>query len=132
LKITADTNLLLRVAVRDNRSQYELAEAELAGADFVAVPLAALCEFVWVLSRAYKRTSAEISRSIRDLIGSANVSVNREAVESGLAFLESGGDFADGVVVYEGLWLGGEEFVSFDKRAVKLALARGHEARLLS
>jgi predicted nucleic-acid-binding protein len=131
LRITADTNLLVRVAVRDNKSQYELAEAEMARADVVAVPLSALCEFVWVLSRAYRRPSSEISKSIRELIGSANVSINREAVELGLAFMEAGGDFADGVVVYEGLWLGGEELVSFDKRAVKLALAQGHEARLL-
>ncbi len=131
MKITADTNLLVRVAVRDNKSQYELAEAEMARADVVAVPLSVLCEFVWVLSRAYRRPSAEISKSIRELIGSANVSINREAVELGLAFMEAGGDFADGVVVYEGLWLGGEELVSFDKRAVKLALAQGQQARLL-
>jgi predicted nucleic-acid-binding protein len=132
VRITADTNLLLRVAVRDHVSQYELAERELAGADLVAVPLSALCEFVWVLSRAYKRPAADISKSIRDLMGSANVSTDREAVESGLAFLEAGGDFADGVVVHEGLWLGGEEFVSFDKKAVKLAIAQGQNARLLS
>jgi hypothetical protein len=31
-----------------------------------------------------------------------NVIVNRPAVEAGLALLEAGGDFADGVIVYEG------------------------------
>jgi predicted nucleic-acid-binding protein len=46
--------------------------------------------------------------------------------------MEAGGDFADGVVVHEGLWLGREKFVSFDKQAVKLAIAQGQEARLLS
>ncbi len=43
-----------------------------------------------------------------------NVVVNRPAVEAGLSALHSGGDFADGVIAYDGAWLGGEIFVSFD------------------
>jgi hypothetical protein len=31
--------------------------------------------------------------------------------------LDAGGDFADGVIAYEGKWLGAETFVSFDKKA---------------
>jgi len=49
-----------------------------------------------------------------------------------LALLEAGGDFADGVIAYEGSWLGAETFVSFDKKAVKLMLNQGKRARLLS
>ena len=45
--------------------------------------------------------------------------------------LEANGDFADGVIAHEGIWLGGETFVSFDKRAVSLLTARGQPARLL-
>jgi predicted nucleic-acid-binding protein len=45
--------------------------------------------------------------------------------------LEAGGDFADGVIAYEGNWLGGETFVSFDKKAVSLLTAQGQSARLL-
>jgi predicted nucleic-acid-binding protein len=48
-----------------------------------------------------------------------------------LAVLEAGGDFADGVIAYEGAWLGGETFVSFDKKAVTLLTDQGHSARLL-
>jgi len=40
--------------------------------------------------------------------------VNRPAAEAGLALLEAGGDFADGVIAHEGRWLGAEAFVSFD------------------
>jgi predicted nucleic-acid-binding protein len=54
------------------------------------------------------------------------------AVETGLAVLDQGGDFADGVIAYEGAWLGAQEFVSFDKQAVKLLKAQGKRARLLS
>jgi len=53
-------------------------------------------------------------------------------VEAGLALLDAGGDFADGVIAYEGSWLGAEVFVSFDKKAVKLMEAQGETVRLLS
>jgi predicted nucleic-acid-binding protein len=66
------------------------------------------------------------------LINAANVAVNRPAVEAGLAMLDAGGDFADGIIAYEGSWLGAEIFVSFDKTAAKLMEARGESVRLLS
>jgi len=61
-----------------------------------------------------------------------NVVVNTSVVEAGLAILEAGGDFADGVIAYDGHYLGGDTFVSFDKKAVKLLTARGRVARLLA
>ena len=51
------------------------------------------------------------------------------AVEAGLAILDQGGDFADGAIAYEGASLGAEEFVSFDKQAVKLLRSQGKHAR---
>jgi predicted nucleic-acid-binding protein len=56
----------------------------------------------------------------------------RSAVEAGLALLASGCDFADGVIAYEGRWLGAETFVSLDKKAVKLIETNGGLARVLS
>ncbi len=58
--------------------------------------------------------------------------MKRPAAEAGLSMLTSGGDFADGVIAYEGSWLGADVFVSFDKKAVKLIEAQGGSARLLS
>jgi hypothetical protein len=58
--------------------------------------------------------------------------VNRPAVEAGLAILNAGGDFADGLIAFEGRWLGGETFVSFDKKAVSLLAQQGQPARLLA
>ena len=63
---------------------------------------------------------------------SASVAVNRPAVEAGLALLDAGGDFADGVIAFEGSWLGAEVFVSSDKKAIKLMEAQGEPVRLLS
>jgi predicted nucleic-acid-binding protein len=132
MKITADTNVLVRAITSDDLRQSKVAEAELANADVVALALAALCELVWVLSQGYKIPSAEIAEAIRRLMNAGNVVANRPAVEAGLALMDAGGDFADGIIAYEGNWLGAEIFTSFDKRAVKLMEARGESVRLLS
>ena len=131
MRIGADTNVLLRAAVRDDPKQAITAANVLRTADLVAVPVAALCEFAWVMRSAYKSSALEVARSIRSLVTSPNVVTNLPAVEAGLAVLDKGGDFADGAIAYEGRWLGGEEFVSFDKEAVSLLLSQGKRARLL-
>lgn len=131
MKITADTNVLVRAITGDDERQGKLAQAELAKADAIALALPALCELVWVLSQAYKVATSDIAETIRRLVTSANVLVNRPAVEAGLAMLDAGGDFADGVIAYEGSWLGGETFVSFDKEATGLLAAQGGSVRLL-
>lgn len=132
MKITADTNVLVRMITEDDKRQGKLAQTQLAEADLVALTIPTLCEFVWVLSQGYKIPAAEIAEAIRRLAASASVVVNRPAVEAGLAMLEAGGDFADGVIAYEGRWLGAETFVSFDKKAVRLIEEQGEAARLLS
>lgn len=132
MKIAADTNVLLRAAARDDKNQALSAANLLRTADLVAVPVAALCEFVWVMRSAFKSPAPEVARSIRALVSSPNVVTNLPAVEAGLATLDKGGDFADGVIAYEGYWLGAEEFVSFDKQAVSLLKSQGKRARLLA
>ena len=86
---------------------------------------------MWVLLRVYGFQPSDAATAIRALLATANVEVNRPAVEAGLSVLEVGGDFADGAIAYEGNWLGGETFVSFDKKAVALLTAQGQFARLL-
>ena len=65
------------------------------------------------------------------MINAANVAVNRPAAEAGLTLLDRGGDFADGVIAYEGNWLGANTFASFDKKAIKLLEAQGQSTQLL-
>ena len=132
MKITADTNVLVRALTEDHEQQSNAAQAALKKADVVALAIPAICELVWVLSQGYKIPSGEIAEAIRRLIDGANVVVNRPAAEAGLALLDAGGDFADGVIAYEGNWLGADSFVSFDRRAVKLLEAQGGAARLLT
>jgi len=132
VKITADTNILVRALVGDDEIQSPAAQKSLAEADLVAITIPALCELVWVLSRAYRIEAAEIAKTIRILLNASNLAVNRPAAEAGLDVLEVGGDFADGVIAFEGRWLGADEFLSFDKKAVNLIKAAGQSARLLA
>ena len=75
MKITADTNVLIRAAVQDDPHQARLAAKALREADLDAVPVPALCEFVWVLRRGYKKSISDISVAIHRLMKSANVVV---------------------------------------------------------
>ncbi len=131
MKITADTNVLVRALTEDHIEQSKTAQDALGKADIVALTIPTLCELVWVL-RSYRIQSSDIAGTLRGLLDGTNVAVNRPAAEAGLAVLEAGGDFADGVIAYEGNWLGADTFVSFDKKAVSLIEAQGKSAKLLS
>lgn len=132
MRITADTNVLVRAAVMDEPAQSRLAAAALLEADAVAVTLPALCKLVWVLTRGYRRKAAEVAAAMRKLAESERVLVDRPALEAGLSVLERGGDFADGVIAFEGRRAGGRIFTSFDRAAVELIGVTGGETRLLS
>ncbi len=132
MKITADTNVLVRAAVADDPDQANLAAEMLRSAEIVAVTLPTLCEFVWVLARGYRLPAEEIIEAIRRLADSTTVRVDQPAVAAGLAVLEAGGDFADGVIAFEGRRLGGVVFTSFDRTAVELIAATGGATHLLS
>ena len=132
MKITADTNVLLRAALLDHPEQSPVAAAVLRNSEACVITLPALCEFVWVLSRGYKRAPGEIAAAVRRLADSATVQVDRAALEAGLGVLAKGGDFADGIIAHEGRRLGGSVFVSFDRKAVSLIKAGRGDALLLS
>ena len=74
---------------------------------------------------------SDILNAITALISSDNVVIDQPIVEAGLAVLKAGGDFADGVIAFDGFKLGAEEFVSFDKKAIKLTHVHGKLARLI-
>ena len=109
MKITADAKVLVRVAVQDDAHQ-----ARRVGR--------VLCS----------RSAADVASAIHRLINRANLVTNRLAVEAGLSVLEAGGDFADGVIAYEGNWPGAEELLCFDSKAISGLQALGGRARLLA
>lgn len=132
MKVSVDTNVLARAVLQDDAAQGEAASRLLREANLIAVPLPCLCELVWILRRGARLSKEDVAQTLRDLLAAGNVEMNRPAVEAGLAVFEAGGDFADGVIAFEGSWLGGETFVSFDTKAVELISAQGQAARLLA
>jgi predicted nucleic-acid-binding protein len=131
MRIAVDTNVLVRAAVQDDATQARISAKLLVEAELIAVTLPCLCEFVWVLTSVYKFSVLDVASAVRALASASNVQVNKLAVEAGLKVFEAGGDFADGIIAYEGLWLGADTFVSFDKKAVKLLSKQGVATRLL-
>ncbi len=130
MTIIADTNLLIRIFADDDRYQRDLALAELENAERIIVTISVLCELSWVLTSRYRLAGGEIASAIRALFDRPKVVAERAVMLAGLAMLDAGGDFADGVIAHEGQRLGGETFVSFDRAAVKLLAAQGYAARL--
>ncbi|MBX5131159.1 type II toxin-antitoxin system VapC family toxin [Rhizobium lentis] len=127
-----DTNVLVRAAVDDDPKQTERARILMREAERLFVSNLTFCEFVWVVGRIYRKSASEIAATIRLLIADRKVVYDRAAVEAGLSFLNAGGDFADGVIVFEGRRLGGEVFATFDRKAAAIVESAGRACLLLS
>lgn len=134
MKITVDTNLLVRAAVGDDEVQAAVARKAMADAEALIVPIAAVLEFVWVLRSIYRFSRPEVAHAVETLVGSTKVVTEAVAIRAGLSVHLAGGDFADGVIAASGAETGGETFVSFDRKAISrisdLGLNACHPAEL--
>lgn len=128
LKITVDTNVLIRLFALDDPGQLSLAERLLREAEVIVVPLPVWCEFVWVLGRLRRIRPERLADGIETLLAAPNLVTDLAAVHVGIAMLRAGGDFADGAIAENGAALGGTVFVSFDRGAVALRRAAGGHA----
>ena len=128
MKITADTNVLLRAVVHDDAVQAAAAQALLVRATVIAVPIPVFCELAWVLRRGYGHGTGEIAAAIEAIVEIDAVVTDVPAVDAGLAALRGGGDFADGSIASQGERLGGTVFASFDRGAVARLRGQGASA----
>lgn len=131
MRIAVDTNVLLRAAINDDPTSGSKARDLIQHAELVVVTIASLCEFVWVALRTYKLPRAAIASAIGDLLSGKQVICDRAAAEAGLAMLMGGGDFADGIIAFEGRRQGGDIFATFDKKAARLIAETGGRVELL-
>lgn len=89
-----ETSLIVRLIVRDNIGQSELAERIVANGAFV--PVTVLQETAWVLASFYRLSRSEIAESLLDLMSMPNVYVAPEdAIRWALERFRSKGDIAD-------------------------------------
>jgi predicted nucleic-acid-binding protein len=130
MNIIVDTNVLLRAMIFDHDTESPIAQASLAAND-VTIPNQAFCEMIWVLKRLYKRSRSDLVKAVRTWTEIKTVTLDRAAVEAGLAFLEAGGDFADGIIEFEGRRLGGDTFATFDQGAAAIVRKKGRDSLLL-
>ena len=131
MKITADTNVLVRALVQDDPEQAKSASALLEQAELVVIPLPVLCELVWVLRRVYRFSNHDCVSAIAALLASSSVVADRPAVTAGLKLLAWGGDFADGVIAFGGRQLGSQQLATFDREAARLLSEAGETVHLL-
>ncbi|MDP3405332.1 MAG: type II toxin-antitoxin system VapC family toxin [Brevundimonas sp.] len=129
MRLAPDTNVLVRVVMNDDAAQAGMARRSLADADAIYFTLPALCETAWVLRKFYGASREEIALAIRALTGASNAVFDVEAVSAGLGLLETGGDFADGVIAAAGIGMGAEAFLTFDKAAAKRLAEAGLAVR---
>lgn len=132
MKLNLETNVLVRLIVGDDVARQCAVVDALAGAELVAVSVHAGCEFTLLLDQSYKVQRTDISAAIRRVLDVHNVVAHRPMIEAGLAMRDAGGDFADGVIAFDGQWLGGETLVSIDRQAVKLLEGQGSATLLMS
>lgn len=118
-----DTNVLLRYFHTDDIEQTKLVEPYFENKDYqLVITSETLCELYWVFRKTIKLDNSVILTIIQTLINSPNISItNLSAVQFALKFLELNGDFADGVIAYQTTQFDNVKFLTFDKKAQKIA-----------
>lgn len=127
MSIAVDTNVLVRLLVRDDAVQFQAAlrlvdQAASAGQP-VLILLAALLETEWVLRSRYRLDKSSIAGAFVQLLESADVAWEHEAtVEETLRLwaLHPAADFADCLLCARATQLGRSRFVTFDAGAARL------------
>ena len=119
MKVSLDTNVLVRLVIEDDATQTRAVQQLFATADAIAIGVSCLCEFAWVLRSSYGYATADIAEAMRTLLSARAIRVDWGAVEAGVNVLEEGGDFADGVIAFEGAVLGGRVHMTFDRKAIR-------------
>lgn len=127
MSIAIDTNVLVRLLVRDDPAQYpaalHLVNQAADRGEPVLILLAALLETEWVLRSRYRLDKPAISGAFVQLLESADVTWEHEAaVEETLRLwaLHPSADFADCLLCARATQLGRGRFVTFDAGAARL------------
>jgi predicted nucleic-acid-binding protein len=127
VSIALDTNVLVRLLVRDDEVQFKAAKRlvdQAASADQpILIVLCALLETEWVLRSRYKLDKASIATAFAQLLESRGVTFEHEATVEEALYVwaqHASADFADCLVLARAAQLGRTRFVTFDAGAAKL------------
>jgi len=121
-----DTNLLVRLLVRDDEVQAVAAEVFVGSGAWVSHLV--LAETIWVLDAVYRRTPAQIAKAIELLLNHTNLTLqDADAVALALNIFRSRPSlgFSDCIVLEIARKAGHLPLGTFDKRLAKLDGAMG-------
>jgi len=125
--IAIDTNVLVRLLVRDNETQYaaaqRLVDQAAAAEEPVLIVLGALLETEWVLRNRYKLDKASIASAFTALLESADVEFEHPPTVEETLYVGAqhpGADFADCLLTARAAHLGLSRLMTFDAGAARL------------
>ena len=125
--IAADTNVLVRVFVRDDAAQFarvrRLLDACLAEREECLVRLPVLCELEWVLESAYAARRDDVATAVRALLSTPPFVVESpDLVQRALrAYATSKADFSDCLLGQAAQERGARTTYTFDRALRRVA-----------
>ena len=121
-----DSNVLLRYLTQDDAAEAaratRLIERELSERAPGFISLVVLVETCWVLKRIYGVTPAEISTTVRDLLDTRQLTIERRAAVARALERAGAGNFADALIADIALDAGCSRVVTFDRKAAHLGM----------
>jgi predicted nucleic-acid-binding protein len=119
--IGVDTNVLVRLCVRDNSDQVDAALKLLSGAPpaSVRVSVIVLAELAWTLLRRYRSDRAALIATVESLLSRVELDIEgRSAVMTALQWYRDGNaDFADYLIAALNREAGAAPTYTFDEKA---------------
>lgn len=117
--VAADTNVIVRLLIGDDKIQFEKAKRLFEQEEiFIATSVVLECE--WVLRYAYHLQPAAIAEAFQFLFGLPNVTLQEQAVVAdAIAWHQQGMDFADTLHLAASRHC--DSFATFDKKFIKSA-----------
>ena len=126
--IAVDTNIIIRLAMRDDEMQYQKVVALLKEQTFFISRTVQL-ETEWVLRSRYKRSTEEIADFFALMLKKKQIICeNEQALLNALYCYRLGADFADALHLTNTQNL---DFYTFDERFCKKAIAEGFVSQVI-
>lgn len=124
--VAIDTNVLVRLLVRDDEAQYQRAVSLLEHETTVHIPDSVLLETEWVLRFAYRHRPAEVCGALRGVLGLPQVTTDQPAlIAKVIDWHEAGLDFADALHLAKSEGHGGIDTLhTFDEKFIQRAKGR--------
>lgn len=122
-----DTNILVRIATRDDEAQLRKVENLMRGKFSSAHPawvsVVVLAELAWVLTRCYGYQRPDVGAFLRQLLHTASICVEDQAVAEKAIdlFLDSTADFSDCLILARNESRSISPTHTLDRKAAKLA-----------